>query len=404
MAVQKIRENIYYVGAIDWDRRLFDQLIPLPHGTSYNSYLIEGSEKTVLIDAVYPKKWDDLLSNLKTLKVNKIDYIVSNHSEPDHSGSLPLLLEIYPEAQILTNSKCKELLINHLKIDENKITEVDSSTKISIGDKTLTFIIAPWVHWPDTMFTYIPEEKIIFTTDFMGSHLATSDLFVKNEWVVHEAAKRYYAEIMMPFRAHVKKYTEQLKGMDIEIIAASHGPLYDKPEFIIDAYTDWASDDVKGEVVIPYVSMYENTGKMVNYLADRLIEKGVKVTLFNLPETDLGELAVYLVDATTIVMGASMVLAGPHPAAVYAASIINALKPKAKFITSIGSFGWADKLGEKMHEQVKALMPAIKAESLTPVFIKGSPTENAYRKLDELADEIFSRHEDAMGKQQIAAG
>ncbi len=398
MAVQKIKENIYSVGAIDWDRRLFDQLIPLPHGTSYNSYLIEGSEKTVLIDAVYLKKWDDLRSNLETLKVDRIDYIVSNHSEPDHSGTIPYLLEIYPEAQILTNSKCKDLLISQLKIDESKITVVDNDTEISTGDKTLKFMMAPWVHWPDTMFTYVPEDKIIFTTDFMGSHLATSDLFVKNEWIVYEAAKRYYAEIMMPFRAHVKKYTRQLKEMDIEIIATSHGPIYDKPEFIINAYTDWSSDEQKGEVIIPYVSMYESTAKMVTYLADRLIEKGIKTTLFNLPETDLGELATYMVDATTVVMGASMVLAGPHPSAIYAASIINALRPKARFLTTVGSFGWADKLGEKLSEQIKDLMPSLKVESLTPVLVKGSPTEEAYRKLDELADEIFNKHRQVMEK------
>lgn len=392
MAVQKIKENIHLVGAIDWDRKLFDQLIPLPHGTSYNSYLVKGNEKTAIIDAVYPKKWDELKNNLKTLAVDKIDYIVSNHSEPDHSGSIPLLMEMYPDAQVLTNSKCKDLLISHLKLDENKIAEVDNSTEISLGGKTLAFMMAPWVHWPDTMFTYIPEDKIIFTTDFMGSHLATSDLFVKSEGQVYEAAKRYYAEIMMPFRAQVKKYTEQLKNMDIEIIAASHGPLYDNPDFIISAYADWASDETKGDVVIPYVSMYESTGKMVEYLTNRLIEKGLKVTPFNLPETDLGELAISLVDATTIVFGASIVLAGPHPSAVYAASIINALRPKTRFITSIGSFGWADKLGEKMPDQVKALMPSLKTESLTPVMVKGRPEKEAFVRLDELAEEIYNKH------------
>ncbi len=399
MAIQKIKENIYSVGVIDWDRRLFDQLIPLPHGTSYNSYVVIGSEKTVLIDGVYFKKEDEFVSNLKTLGLEKIDYIVSNHSEPDHSGTIPTALEMYPEAVVLANAKCKELLIKHLPIDESKIREVDASTIISLGDKTLTFMMAPWVHWPDTMFTYVPEEKIIFTTDFMGSHLATSDLFVTGEGMVYEAAKRYYAEIMMPFRTHVQKYTKQIQNMDIEFIAASHGPVYNKPEFIIEAYKDWSSDEIKGEVIIPYVSMYESTAKMVTYLADKLIERGVKVTLFNLPETDLGELAIHLVNATTIVFGASIVLAAPHPAAVYAASIINALRPKAKFYSTVGSFGWADKLGEKMHDQFKELMPSVKTEDLAPVITKGSPTEETFRKLDGLAEQICLKHKEAIQKQ-----
>jgi len=396
VAVQKIKDNFYFVGTRDWDRRLFDQLIPLPHGTSYNSYFIKASEKNVLIDTVHPSKKEEFLSNLKTLEVDRIDYIVVNHSEQDHSGLLPVILNKYPEAQILTNAKCKDLLIDHLPVQEDKITVVDGSTEISLGNKTLTFMMSPWVHWPDTMFTYVPEDKIIFTTDFMGSHLATSDLFVTNEGLVYEAAKRYFAEIMMPFRTHVQKYTKQLKNMDIEIIATSHGPLYDNPQFILDAYADWSSDEVKGEVIVPYVSMYNSTGMMVDYFTNKLIEKGIKVTPYNLAETDLGELAVSLVNATTIVFGASMVLAAPHPSAIYAASIINALRPKAKFVTTIGSFGWADKLGEKMNDQVKALMPAVKAESLTPVLIKGSPTEEAYRQLDVLADEICKKHEEAM--------
>lgn len=391
MAVRKIKDDILSVGSIDWDRRLFDQLIPLPHGTSYNSYLVKASEKTVLIDTVYLPKLDELLTNLKTAQVENIDYIVANHAEPDHSGSLPVILEMYPDAKILTNAKCKDILQVHLKINDEKFITVDNSTEISLGNKTLRFMLSPWVHWPDTMFTHIPEDKIIFTCDFMGSHLATSDLYAEKEGAVYEAAKRYYAEIMMPFRPQVKKYTQQLKDMDIEIIAPSHGPLHNRPEFIIEAYTDWASDELKPEVIIPYVSMYQSTAKMVQYLSDRLMEKGIRVTPYNLPETDLGELAVGLVDAGAIVFGASMVLAIPHPAAVYAASIINALKPKAKYFSAIGSYGWADQLGEKMGEQVKSFMPLLKAETLTTVFAKGLPGEEAFNKLDLLADEIYSK-------------
>lgn len=396
MAVLKVKDNIFAVSTIDWDRRLFDQLIPLPHGTSYNAFVIKASEKTVLVDTSYPPRTEEFLSNLDELNVEKIDYIVINHCEQDHSGALPKVLEKYPNAQVLASAKCKELLMSHLWIPEDKITAVDNTTQIPLGDKTLTFMISPWVHWPDTMFTYVPEDKILFTTDFTGSHLATSELFVKDECLVYESAKRYYAEIMMPFRAQVKKYTEQLANMvkdgKLEIIAPSHGPLYDKPEFILDAYMDWSADEPKKEVIIPYVSMYNSTGKMVDYLTNKLMEKGIKVTPFNLTQTDLGELAVSLVDASTMIVGMPMVLMGPHPAAIYATTLVNALRPRLKYVSVIGSYGWAVQQGEKMDEQIKALIPNLKAECLTTVFTKGLPTEETFKKLDVLVEEIVAKH------------
>lgn len=391
MAVLKVRDDIYSVGVIDWDRKLFDQLIPLPHGTSYNSFVIKGSEKTALVDTVYRPKLDEFISNLGKANVEKLDYIVINHAEPDHSGLLPEILEMHPEARILTNAKCKDLLMCHLGLSEDKFITVENNTEISLGNKTLRFMLAPWVHWPDTMFAYIPEDKLIFTTDFMGAHLATSDLFVTNEAEVYEPAKRYYAEIMMPFRPQVKKYVAQLRELDIETIAPSHGPLYNNPKFILDAYEDWSADKAKEFVVIPYVSMYESTKKMVNYLSDALIEKGIKVRLFNLPETDLGELAVATVDASAIVFGASMVLAAPHPSAIYAAAIVNALKPKTKYMSAIGSYGWAEQLGEKMNEQIKAFLPSLRAEMIDPVFSKGAPVDETYKKLDRLAEDLYTK-------------
>jgi len=185
----------------------------------------------------------------------------------------------------------------------------------------------------------------------------------------------------------------KISTLDIEIIAPSHGPLYQNPQFILDAHKEWVSDEIKNEVVIPYVSMYENTEKMVRYLTDVLILKGIKVVPFNLPETDLGELAMALVDATTIVVGASMVLSGPHPSAAYAAYIVNALRPNVKFVSAVGSYGWAGALGEKMGEQIKALMPNIQAEVIQPVLVKGLPREETYKRLDILAEEIYNKHQ-----------
>jgi len=388
MAIREIKSGIYFVGAIDWDRRLFDELIPLPDGTSYNSYLIKGSKKTALIDTVDPHKENELINNLQKLNVQNIDYIISNHAEQDHSGTIPKILELYPNAKVVTNLKCKNMLIDLLPISEEKFIVINDGDTISLGDKNLKFILAPWVHWPETMFTYLIEDKILFTCDFLGSHLATSNLLVKDEAKVYESAKRYYAEIMMPFRNNIKKHIEKISNLNIEIIAPSHGPIYDKSEFIIDAYKDWISNDVKNEVIIPYVSMHGSIAKMVNYLVNSLIEKGITVKPFNLTKTDIGELAISLVDAATIVIASPTVLVGPHPAIVSATYLANALRPKTKYASIIGSYGW----GGRMIEQISGMLSNLKIEILSTVLVKGCPKEEDFKSLEKLADEIYKKH------------
>jgi len=386
--MRQLKADVNEVGAIDWDRRLFDALIPLPDGTSYNSYLIKGSEKTALLDTVDPAKMTVLFENLIAADAEKIDYIVSHHAEQDHSGSIPEVLMLYPDAKVVTNPKCKGMLIDLLDISEDKFITVDDGETLSLGDKTLQFVYIPWVHWPETMGTYLQEDKIFFPCDFFGSHLASSKLFVEDEAVVYEAAKRYYAEIMMPFRGPIKKNMEKMKDLDIEIIAPSHGPVYGKPEFIIDAYKDWISDKVKNEVVLAYVSMHDSTKTMVEHFVDALIERGIRVRQFNMTATDIGKLAISLVDAATVVLGSPTVLAGAHPAACSAAILANALRPKTKFASIIGSFGW----GQRSVEHLTSLMPNLKAEILEPVISKGRPGENDFAALDRLADEILARH------------
>ena len=394
---RQLKSNIYSVGAIDWDRRLFDELIPLPDGTSYNAYLVKGREKTALIDTVDSTMVDVLIENLNQLKIKNIDYVIANHAEQDHSGSLPQILEIYPNAKVVATSKCKDMLIDLLLIPESKFITVDDGSSVSLGDKTLEFIHAPWVHWPETMFTYLKEGKILFTCDFLGSHLATSDLFVTDEPVVYEAAKRYYAEIMMPFRTTIKKNLEKIKELKIETIAPSHGPIYDKPEFILNAYRDWVSDEVKNEVVIPYISMHGSTKEMVDYLVNALIKRGITVKQFNLSKTDIGKLAIALVDASTIVIGTPTVLTGPHPNVAYAAYLANALRPKLKFASIIGSYGW----GGRMVEQLMMMVPNLKVDILEPVVIKGFPKEEDFKALDDLADKILNKHrEHNIGKKR----
>jgi flavorubredoxin len=389
MSSSTIRPGIFTVGAVDWDRRLFDSLIPLPDGTSYNSYLIQGKEKTALIDTVDPAQKDVLISNLEQLGIQNLDYVVAQHGEQDHSGSLPAILHKYPQAKVVTSPRCKGMLIDLLHIPEGQFQEVQDGDTLSLGGRTLKFIYTPWVHWPETMVTYLVEEKILFTCDFFGSHLAASEMYITDEGQVHEAAKRYFAEIMMPFRTNIEKNLQKLQEYPLEIIAPSHGPMHDKPEFIMNLYHSWVFDEPKNIVVIAYASMHGSTQKMVEHLSEALIRKGVHVKQFDLPVTDLGKLAMSLVDAATIVIGTPTVLAGPHPDVVLAAYLANALRPKLKYATVIGSYLW----GGKTVEVIQGLVPNLKVEILPPVMIKGLPRDEDFASLDKLAEAIAEKHQ-----------
>jgi len=385
---REIRPGLFSVGAIDWDRRLFDALIPLPDGTSYNSYLVRGGEKTALIDAVDATKAAGLIENLRSLGVERIDFVVAQHAEQDHSGGLPELLQAYPEAKVLGSARCLELLREFGLAAADRMREVKDGETLELGGKSLQFISAPWVHWPDTILTYLPEQRILFSCDFLGSHLATSNLFAEDEAAVYASAKRYYAEIMMPFRQHIRRHLERIGGMQVDVIAPSHGPVHGRPQFILDAYREWSSDAVKDLVVLPYVSMHGSTRVMVDYLADALIARGVQVRRFDLTAFDTGHLAEALVDAATVVIGTPTILGGAHPLALYAAVLANALRPKARYATIIGSFGW----GGKMLEQITEALPNLKLQLLDPVVARGLPKEEDYKALDRLADEIAALH------------
>ena len=385
-----IKPGINAVGAIDWDRRLFDALIPTPDGTSYNAYLVRGSEKTALVDTVDPALDYILLNNLDRLKVEQLDYIVCNHAEQDHAGSIPVLLDLYPEARVVCTPKCKGMLIDLLHLDESVFITVNDKDTLSLGNRTFEFIHAPWVHWPETMVSYLREDKILFSCDFFGSHLAQSALYVQDEGQVYEAAKRYFGEIMMPFRTNIQKNLEKLKDYDVEIIAPSHGPVHAKPQFILDAYKEWVSGEPKNVVLLPYVSMHGSTRDMVNYLVEGLIERGVDVKQFDLTIADPGKIAIALVDSATLVLATCTVLGGAHPLAANAAFLVNALRPNLKFATIIGSFGW----GSRAIEQVTGMLSNLKLELLDPVYIKGYPREEDFKALDKLADSIAQKHKE----------
>ncbi|MFU8779738.1 MAG: FprA family A-type flavoprotein [Kiritimatiellia bacterium] len=386
MHARQIRDGIEAIITVHWERRLFDSLIPLPDGTSYNAYLIKGAKGTVLIDSTDPELREDMMAQLQDVK--KIDYIVSQHSEQDHSGCIPDLLERHPEAILLCSSKAEEMMGTHLGVAADRIRVVADGESISLGNKTLQFVYTPWVHWPETMCTYIPEDKCLFSCDFFGSHLATTDLFVTDQAQVYEAAKRYYAEIMMPFRTVIARNLDKLAALDFDTIAPSHGPVYDKPAFILDAYRDWVAPTMKNEVVLPYVSMHGSTAKMVRHLIDALAREGVTVNAFDLAVTDIGKLAIALVDAATLIVGTPTVHVGPHPAVYYASHLANLLKPKLKYAAIIGSYGWSS----KAIEQIASLIPNLKVEVLGTVLQKGLPNKETFAQLDALAAAVAKAH------------
>lgn len=389
MNSRPLAKDVFWVGAQDWDRRLFDSLIPLPEGTSYNAYLVKGSDKTVLIDAVDPAMLHVLEEHLKD--VPRVDYLVANHAEQDHSGGIPWVLERYPEAVLVCSDKAKSMLVDHLDVPAGRVRAVADGERLAMGGRTLRFIYTPWVHWPETMSTYLEEEKILFSCDWFGSHLATGNLFVDGIDAIYEGAKRYYAEIMMPFRKIVRQNLEKIRGLEVRLIAPSHGPVYRRPELIVRAYEDWTDDLPHNEVVIPWVTMHGSTAVMVERLVRGLAERDVKARPFNMAVADIGRLAMALVDAGTLVAAGPTVHAGPHPTLYSALVLSNALRPRVRFAGIVGSYGWAG----RMVEMSKAALGNLKVEFLEPVVCRGLPRSKDLEAVDRLAADIARRHDES---------
>lgn len=390
MSKRAIKENIFWVGAQHPDRELFDALMPLPYGTTYNAYLVKGSEKTVLIDSVDPDKMADLFRNLEDIET--LDYIVCNHTEQDHSGSIPEVLGKYPEAKILCLQKTKEMLQDLMTIQDRYFQVVADGEEVSIGNKTLRFMHLPWVHWPETTATYIPEDKILFSCDLFGSHYAFGDqLFAGENPVVYKEAKEYYAEIMMLYAKMTAKHLDRIGALALDYICTSHGPVYDQPQRILDLYDDWMRGEPKNIALIAFVSTHGSTRIMAEHLAASIEKQGVEARLFDLVGLPLNEISTTLVDAATIVLGSSVIMSALHPYAVNTAFLIDRLRPKAKFAAVFGSYGW----GSLPLKDAAKLIPSLKVELLGTVMAKGHPKGEVFAELDALAAAIAAKHREA---------
>lgn len=385
--VVEISESVYWVGVKDWNRRLFDALIPLPKGTTYNAYLIVGESKKALIDTVNPgfeKEWEEKIS--KVVNHADIDYVIMNHAEPDHAGAIPHIMSINSKAKLVTTSKGAKMAQTFYKVPEERIQVVHDQETIDLGGKTLRFIEAPMLHWPETMFTYLIENKILFPCDFFGSHVATGlyDDEVE-DLLVH--AQRYWGEIMMPFRIMAQRALEKIKDLEIEMIAPSHGPIHRNTERILTAYKKWANGETKRKAMIAYVSMWNSTEKMIQPIAETLASEGIEIVLYNLALADIGDVAKDLVDSRAIVLGAPTVLGGMHPLAVYATYLVKALRPPLKYGVVLSSYGW----GGGAVKHVQEVLGPLKMEVVGAMEINGPPTKNDITKIIEIGKTLAKK-------------
>lgn len=384
---RKILNGVYWVGVKDWNRRLFDSLILLPQGTTYNAYIVRGSEKTAIIDTVNPgfeKEFEEKVNEIKDLK--EVDYVIMNHAEPDHAGAIPYILEKNKKAKLITTGKGSKMASVYYSVPEERIKIVKDNEFIELGGKTLRFIEAPLLHWPETMFTYLVEDRILFPCDFLGSHTAFGFYDDDVEEIV-PLAKRYFGEIMMPFAAFAKKALDKIKELEIKIIAPSHGPIYKNPEKIINAYRRWSNGETKEKVTVLYVSMWGSTEKMIKRLVEALLTDGIEGCLYHLPIADIGDIAKDLVDSRALVLGAPTVLGGMHPLAIYGAHLVKALRPPAKYGAVLSSYGW----GGGALRQASDILASTKIELVGELEVNGPPSQKDYEKVLEIARELIRK-------------
>jgi flavorubredoxin len=385
--VIKIAENVYWVGVRDWSRRLFDALIPLPRGTTYNAYLVLGRGGKALIDTVNPGFEGELEEKIRVLtSPEEIDYVVMNHAEPDHAGAIPHIMRVAQKAKLVTTSMGLKMAQTYYHVPKERIKVVSDGEAISLGGKRLRFIEAPMLHWPETMFTYLEEDGILFSCDFFGSHLAGGVYSDEVEdLLIH--AQRYWGEIMMPFRAMAQKAMEKLASLEVKVIAPSHEPIHRRLEPILNAYKRWTAGETRWKAAIAYVSMWGGTEAIVKQMAETLVDEGIELALHNLAVADVGDLAKDLVDSRAIVLGAPTVLGGAHPLAVYATYLLRALRPPAKFLVLLSCYGW----GGGAMKQVQELLGQLKLEVVGALEVNGPPTEDHLRQIAKMGRTLAKR-------------
>ena len=335
--------NVFWVGVQDWNRRVFDAFIPLPYGTSYNSYLVIGENKTALVDTVNPGFEDVLINKVnQLLPLEKVDYVIMNHAEPDHAGSIPAVIRAAKNAKVVATQLGANMAEVFFNVPTERRTTVKDGDELELGGKTLRFIEAPWLHWPETMFTVDVEDRVLFPCDYFGAHLTSDKLYADEVGeLVQPEAKRYYAEIMMPFAASAQRALDKVKQLGPKVVAPSHGPIYRDPQPIIEAYEKWTRGKLARKVVVVYVSMWGSTAALERTITETIASEGVEAVPYNLAVADISHILRDLVDASAVVIGTPTTLGGAHPLAQYATELISSFGVRGKLAAVFGSFGWA---------------------------------------------------------------
>ncbi len=361
MKPQEIKKGIYWVGGIDWDLRSFHGYLT-QRGSTYNSYLIVD-EKIVLVDTVKDYLFCEMFERIKkVIDPSKIDYVISNHTEMDHSGGLPRIMDMAKNATLIASPNGEKGLKRHFKKDWNfKI--VNSGDSINIGKRNLKFVLTPMVHWPDSMVTYIPEEKLLLSNDAFGQHIATPERFdgqVGCSLAKEEAAK-YYANIVLPYSAQVLKALEVVSSLDIDMIAPSHGLIWrERVEDIINLYKKWASNETQEKSIIVYDTMWHSTEKMAHALKDVFEEKGIKCVMKNLATSHISDVMIHVLSAKYICVGSPTLNNGMLPTIAAFLTYMKGLAPKNRIGIAFGSYGWGGQsIGEieKIFQDCKFEVP-----------------------------------------------
>ena len=342
----EIKKEIYSVGVVDWNIRSFHgHTYTTKRGSTYNSYLIID-DKIALVDTVLGSFSDEFIERIReVIPPEKIDYIIANHVESDHSGAMPALMKLCPKAKVYCTQKCKEGLYKNY-YENWDFNIVKTGDKLKLGKRTLTFIEAPMIHWPDSMFTYCQEEELLMPNDAFGQHYATSERFDDevDECALMDEAAKYYGNILWPLGSIIARKIDEILKMNIPIkmIAPSHGIVWRKdPMKIINSYVKWTKNETKPNVVIAYETMWGSTDKMARKISEAIIDAGLDVKLFDIAQSDRTEIIGAMLEAKGFLIGSSTHDNDMLTSIAGFLEFLKGLKPKNRIAAAFGSYGWS---------------------------------------------------------------
>jgi len=366
MPVQ-ITKNVHWVGVVDWNVRDFHGYTT-GRGSTYNSYLLRG-EKTALIDTVKAPFTDELLGKIeRAVGCANVDYVISNHAEPDHGGALPRVLQACPQAKLLCSKRGLDVIGGYHDMAGWDVQVVATGDSLDLGGRTLSFLEVPMVHWPDSMVSYCPEERILFSNDAFGQHYASSCRFDDEDdlGVIMEEARTYYANIVMLYGKQIAKALDAASGLDIGMICPSHGSIWrGHIAEIIGAYADWVTCRPRAKVLIVYASMWQSTDMMARALAEGAIRDGVTVKLFDVDATDRTVLATETLDAAVLAVGSPTLNKTLMPEMAGLLTYLKGLAPKNKCGMAFGSYGWAPSGPDEVNGYLQEMGVSLLREPLT---------------------------------------